>query len=123
MIKLVNQCGWKANHPQDNNPIPYYMVENDLAVDRGSLLKTNRIVAPSKSCKQLMNKALEGHFGIKILFKKGVFIIKKRILSVKLPNLEILQRNSIPEFKFCPKFGKVTPAMLMTTFIIFRFSK
>uniref|UniRef100_A0A915I9J8 Integrase zinc-binding domain-containing protein n=1 Tax=Romanomermis culicivorax TaxID=13658 RepID=A0A915I9J8_ROMCU len=64
MIKLVNKCGWKANHRQDNNIASYYLVQNDLAVDRGLLLKANQIVVPSKLCRQLMNKAHEGHPGI-----------------------------------------------------------
>uniref|UniRef100_A0A915HTM5 Uncharacterized protein n=1 Tax=Romanomermis culicivorax TaxID=13658 RepID=A0A915HTM5_ROMCU len=35
IIKLVNKCGWKANHHQDRNLTPLYVVQNDLAVDQG----------------------------------------------------------------------------------------
>uniref|UniRef100_A0A915HUV0 RNA-directed DNA polymerase n=1 Tax=Romanomermis culicivorax TaxID=13658 RepID=A0A915HUV0_ROMCU len=64
VIKLGNQCGWKANHRQDGYLTPYYIVRNNLAVDQGLLLKAYRIVAPSKLCRQLINKGHEGHPGI-----------------------------------------------------------
>uniref|UniRef100_A0A915J851 RNA-directed DNA polymerase n=1 Tax=Romanomermis culicivorax TaxID=13658 RepID=A0A915J851_ROMCU len=64
MIKLVNECGWKANHRQDRYLAPYYVAQNNLAVDQGFLLKADRIVVPSKLHRQLMNKAQEGHPGI-----------------------------------------------------------
>uniref|UniRef100_A0A915L1R1 RNA-directed DNA polymerase n=1 Tax=Romanomermis culicivorax TaxID=13658 RepID=A0A915L1R1_ROMCU len=64
VIKLVNECGWKANHRQDRYLAPYYFVQNDLAVDQGLLLKANRIVVPSKLRRQLMNKVHKRHPGI-----------------------------------------------------------
>uniref|UniRef100_A0A915IE54 RNA-directed DNA polymerase n=1 Tax=Romanomermis culicivorax TaxID=13658 RepID=A0A915IE54_ROMCU len=64
VIKLVNECGWKANHRQDRYLALYYIVQNNLAVDQGLLLKADRIVVPSKLLRQLMNKARKGHPGI-----------------------------------------------------------
>uniref|UniRef100_A0A915L4M7 Integrase catalytic domain-containing protein n=1 Tax=Romanomermis culicivorax TaxID=13658 RepID=A0A915L4M7_ROMCU len=64
MIKLVNRCGWKANHRQEGYLAPYYVVLNNLAVNQGLLLKADRIVVPSKLPRQLVNKAHEGHPGI-----------------------------------------------------------
>uniref|UniRef100_A0A915HKU7 RNA-directed DNA polymerase n=1 Tax=Romanomermis culicivorax TaxID=13658 RepID=A0A915HKU7_ROMCU len=64
LIELVNKCGWKANYRQDRYIALYYIVRNDLAVDQGLLLKADRIIVSSKLCRQLMNKAHQGHPGI-----------------------------------------------------------
>uniref|UniRef100_A0A915K988 Uncharacterized protein n=1 Tax=Romanomermis culicivorax TaxID=13658 RepID=A0A915K988_ROMCU len=61
VIKLINECGWKANHCQDRYLAPYYVVQNELAVDQGLLLKADQIVVPPKLHRQLMNEVHEGH--------------------------------------------------------------
>uniref|UniRef100_A0A915JNR5 RNA-directed DNA polymerase n=1 Tax=Romanomermis culicivorax TaxID=13658 RepID=A0A915JNR5_ROMCU len=61
VIKLVNECDRKANHRQEGYLAPYYIIQNNLAIDQGLLLKADQIVMPSKLRRQLMNKAHKGH--------------------------------------------------------------